>query len=195
MKNTSHFKTALLKATLFMAIFFICLHSHAQITQNQNKVIIEQNNKKVDTTDRERDVTFLVDAANINLEEILLGQLAQKKSTMPCIQALGKMMEEDHRKSQNDLSALAKKKLIVIPTVPGDNAQDAYKKLSNESEIEFDKAYCDMMVNGHKAAIAEFEKASIKCSDSDIKGFAKATLPDLHRHLSHAIDCQKQVEK
>ena len=196
MKHTSQLKKALSQTTLFVALFFSSLYSHAQITQNQNKVaIVQQNQAAVDTTDRERDVAFLVDASNINLEEILLGELAQKKSTMPGIDELGKMMEKDHRKSQANLVALAKKKLITIPMVASGNAQAAYKKLNNEPEKEFDKSYCDMMVNGHKRAIAEFEKVATMPGDIDIKDWAKAMLPDLHKHLEHAIACQKKCEK
>lgn len=71
----------------------------------------------------------------------------------------------------------------------------AYKKLNDKSRNDFDKAYCEMMVSGHKDAIALFEKASTEATDSDIKAWAAATLPTLRAHLDHALTCQKNIEK
>src|SRR5579859_573960 len=56
------------------------------------------------------DAPFLIHVAEIYMEEVLLGQLAQKKSRMPDIQEFGKMMEETHSQSFIQLKELAKKK-------------------------------------------------------------------------------------
>ena len=69
--------------------------------------------------------------------------------------------------------------MISIPTTPTDNAMDAYKKLNDKSGNDFDKAYADMMVSGHKDAIAVLEKASTDCNDTDIKNWTTATFPEL----------------
>ena len=52
-----------------------------------------------------------------------------------------------------------------------------------------------MMVNGHRDAIAMFEKVSTQSTDADVKGWAGAILPDLHKHLEHAIKCQNKCVK
>ncbi len=73
--------------------------------------------------------------------------------------------------------------------------KEAYKSLNKKSENDFDKAYADMMVSGHKDAIAIFEKASTDCNDTDIKKLGKQLLSDLRTHLDHSIDCQKKCAK
>jgi len=155
----------------------------------------EQNEAKYGKTDKEKDAKFLVDVAEINLEEMKLGQLAQEKSTMSDVKNLGKMMETAHTKCMKELSTLAKKQSITIPISLTDNGNDAYKKLSKLSGTSFDKEYCEMMVSGHKEAIAEFEKVIKESKDADIKSFATTTLPELRAHLEHASTCQKKCEK
>lgn len=61
--------------------------------------------------------------------------------------------------------------------------------------MEFNNEYCEMMVKGHKDAIALFEKASTECSDQEVRDWALSTLPALRTHLDHAISCEKTCEK
>ena len=185
------------KVTMIQTIFVACILLVASCDYNQKPVDTkdvaeEHNDAKFDNNNQEKDAQFLVNAAKINMEEIHLGQLAQQKGRTTHVKELGKMMEEVHTKSLNDLTALAKSKMITIPTSPIDNAHDTYKILNEISGTDFDKAYADMVVSGHKNAIAAFEKASTYSYDTDIKNWATATLPDLHTHLDHSIECQKK---
>jgi putative membrane protein len=196
MKKINRFKSPILQAAVFTAILFgvsSCMENKKP--EDTKDVAEEHNDAKFNNNKQEKDAEFLVKAAEINLEEISLGQLAQQNGTTSHAKELGKMMEDAHTKALNDLTALAKKKNITIPTSPTDNAQADYKKLNDKSGIKFDKEYADMMVSGHKDAITVFEKASTDCSDSDIREWATAMLPDLRTHLDHAIDCQKKCEK
>lgn len=154
----------------------------------------KQNDIKFDNTNTEKDAQFLVNAAEINLEEIKLGQLAQQKGTMADVKALGKMMEQAHTTAMAETDTLAKKMLITIPASPTENALETYKKLNNKSGTDFDKAYCKMMVSGHKDAISLFEKASTDLNNADIKQWAATMLPELRTHLQHAVECQKKCE-
>jgi putative membrane protein len=185
-----------LLSILFFAIVAIGLtacNNDAQSTDTK-EAAEKQNDIKFDNTNTEKDAQFLVNAAEINLEEIKLGQLAQQKGTMADVKALGKMMEQAHTTAMIETDTLAKKMLITIPASPTENALDAYKKLNNKSGTAFDKAYCDMMVSGHKDAISLFEKASTGLNNADIKQWAAAMLPELRTHLQHAVECQKKCE-
>jgi putative membrane protein len=136
-----------------------------------------------------------VDAANINLEEIQLGKLALDRATMDHIKQLAQMMVNDHQKAYDDLSALAKSKSISIPAEPGESAQNDYKKLSDEKPSDFDKDYCDKMVDGHKDAIDKFQKAANDAKDADIKNWANSMLPSLRSHLDESMKCQEECKK
>lgn len=169
-----------------------CMNNNSKDTKD---VAEEHNEAKFDKESSENDAEFLVNAAEINMNGISLGQLALQKGTMNHVKELGKMMDDDHTKSLADLTELAKTKNISLPTSQTENGKEAYKKLSDKSAKNFDKAYADMMVNEHKTAIELFEKASTDCTDPDIKAWAAATLPTLKIHLDHSLMCQKECEK
>ncbi len=192
MKNL---KAALLKLTFVTAILFSIASCSNNKTEDTKDVAEEHNDAKFDKKSSEIDAQFLVNAAEINLEEISLGQLAQQNGSVDQVKELGKMMEEAHTKSMADLTALAKTKVITLPLSATDMAMSSYKKLSAKSGADFGKSYSDMMVTGHKGAITLFEKASTECTDPDIKAWAIATLPALRTHLDHSMVCQKIYEK
>jgi putative membrane protein len=163
--------------------------------QKDTKEIAEEKNEAKFDNAKEEDAKFLVTAAEINLEEIQLGDLAQKNSKNASVIALGKMMSTDHTKALNDLQALASKKQITIPASLTEDGQDAYKKLVDKKEDDFNKEYCDMMVKGHKKAIEKFETASKDAADPDIRAMATSMLPSLRMHLEHSQMCQDKLKK
>ncbi|MEP7264533.1 MAG: DUF4142 domain-containing protein [Bacteroidota bacterium] len=155
----------------------------------------DHNEAKFDDNKAEKDAQFLVEAATIDLKEIQLGELAVMNASSQDVKDLGKMMQDAHTKNLNDLQSLAANKSITIPASLTEDGQDDYKKLSEKKGTDFDKEFCDMMVNGHKDAVDKFEKASTDCEDADIKGWAASTLPVLRTHLDHAMTCQDKVKK
>ncbi|MBL0357913.1 MAG: DUF4142 domain-containing protein [Chitinophagaceae bacterium] len=196
MKQIRNVQTRLLPVAFFIAAilgFSAC--GGTQKTTDSKDVAKEQNEAKFTTSSNENDAKFVVNAAEINLEEIKLGQLAQQNGMTDDIKALGKTMTDQHTQTLSDLTALAKQKVISIPASPTDNALDAFKKLNDKSAKYFDRAYADMMVSGHKDAIALFEKASAECTDANIKAWALATLPQLRMQLDAALASQSKLDK
>ena len=195
MKNHASFKTTLFHVSLITATLIATSCSNNQKPDDSAKAATVENNAKFDNKKLENDAQFLVDAAGINLEEIQLGQLAQEKGSNADVKALGKMMEDAHTKGLKEVTALAKKKLVTIPDSATAKAQTAYTELNAKSGNDFDKAYCNMMVDGHKKAIATFEKESAESRDGELKDWAAGMLPDLRKHLDHVFACQKKCEK
>ncbi len=142
----------------------------------------------------EPDAQFLKEAADVNMEEIKLGELAQKNTTTPEIIALGKMMFDEHTKSLMEVKELAEKKHISLPNETNPTAEGDYQKLVDKKNHDFDKNYTDLMVTGHKQTIDKFENESRKGQDDDIKKWAAATLPVLNIHLSHSITSKEKCE-
>lgn len=193
MKKMTSIKSILVLSVALFATSFSFTACETKKKEDTKEVAEELNEPKKDATS-EVDERFLVNAAEINLEDIQLGKLAQQKGMTADVKALGKMMEDAHTKAMGELSALASQKSIAIPKSPTENALDAYKKLNEKSGVDFDKEYCDMMVRGHKDAIDKFEKASNDCKDADIKGWAANTLLGLRMHLAHAETCQNKLK-
>ena len=186
-------KKALLPVTFVATVLVLASCGYNQKPNDTKVVAEEQNDEKFDNNKMEKDAQFLVNAAEINLEEIQLGQLAQQKGGTAQVKELGKMMEDAHTKSLNDLTALAQSKMITIPTSSTDNAKEAYNDLNEKSGNDFDKAYADLMVSEHKDVIEVFEEASTDSNDADIKNWATVSLPGLRAHLDHSVECQNSM--
>ena len=153
------------------------------------------NNNGANDNSIQKDAQFMMKAAQINMEEIALGKLAQQKGNTAHVKELGKMMETEHAKASAELMELARSKSVSLPVAASAEAMDAAKNLSLKTGNDFGKAYSDMMVNGHNDAIALFTTASKEGSDASVKAFAAKMLPALKTHLEHSLMCQKECEK
>jgi len=192
------------KTTWYLSVIMICLFTGFTSCKNQkdtateSDVVENQNDSKLNdsttannttTTSAANDAQFLMDAADINLQEIALGQLAKKNTKNPDVLALAKMMVEDHTKALDEVKALADKKSITLPSTPSETPSGLVDKKGKD----FDRAYCDEMVTGHQKAITKFETEISGGSDADAKAWANKMLPGLKTHLEHSQDYQKKV--
>lgn len=195
MNITDHFKR-ISNITAYMAIFILIASCGGNKVKEDSKDVAEEHNDaKFDNAAQSAEAQFLVNAAEMNLEAISIGQLAQQNSTSIHVQELGKLMKQTHSKSFTDLTTLAKDKLATIPTSPTEAAQNDYKELTEKSGIEFDKHFADLMVREHTTAISAFEKASVDFTDEEIRNWATSMLPILRTNLDQAINCKKLCEK
>lgn len=126
---------------------------------------------------------FLTKAADINLDEVYLGKLAEQKGSDPAVKDFGKRMIEDHTKAEDELQPLAKREGVTLPAKPGADAVSLHQQLSGASGAEFDKTYIEHMLAGHKGAISTFENEIEHDSNAAIKGYAESTLPVIQDHI------------
>lgn len=129
------------------------------------------------------DAKFATDAANGGLAEVALGKLAQIKATNPQVKNFADMMVTDHSKANDELAAIAKAKNITLPAAPDADHQKKLEDLSKLSGKDFDKAYVDAMVDGHKKTLDLMNMAAKDCKDSELKAFAVKTAPVVQTHL------------
>lgn len=185
MKTIGNIKKSLLCINFIItsSLFIGCNNGNKSATADMSR------EPKQDTAGMAKDAKFLAKVALINMEEIRLGELAQQNSSMKEVKELGEMMQDDHQKAQAELTQLAAKKSMVLPTAMDAGAEADLKELSGKSGADFDKAYTQMMVNGHKDAIALFTYESTGATDADIRQWAANTIPTLQKHLDHATEC------
>ncbi len=155
----------------------------------------DMNDENFDKRKDERDAQFLVNAAEIYMEEIGLARLAQEKGTTSPIKELGRTMEQDHQKSLDELTSLARRKKMTIPNTITDQGDDSYRLLNEKIGDDFNETYANLMVKKHEDAISIFEKAANKSRDKQIKEWANSMLVVLRRDLSAAQSCASQFDK
>jgi putative membrane protein len=173
-------------------------------TNDSEKVADQGNNTNLDVDDEtilvienedNDDAKFLIAAAELQMEEISLGKLAQQMGSSDHVKELGKMMETDHTKTLAELKALAQSKSVSIPGSLTEDSRDAYDNLQDESGNDFGKAYSKLMVEHHEDAIKLFEKAANDADDSEIRSWASSKLAGLRTHLEQAEACKEKCEK
>jgi len=129
------------------------------------------------------DSKFATDAANGGLAEVALGKLAQTKAANAQVKSFADMMVKDHSKANDELMAIAKSKNITLPAAPDADHQKKMDDLSKLSGKDFDKAYVDAMVDGHKSTLSLLESEAKDGKDADLKAFATETAPIVKTHL------------
>lgn len=144
-------------------------------------------------TDRSGDQEFFTAAAQANLQEVELGNLAAAKGSDAEVKKFGQQMIDDHSQANTKLMELARKKGVTLPTSTDDAKKQEASKLSGLSGADFDKKYAQMMVANHEKSIARYESTSKDAKDADVKGFAEKTLPTLQHHLKMARDLAEKV--
>ncbi|MFN3756446.1 MAG: DUF4142 domain-containing protein [Flavobacterium sp.] len=184
----------LIAAFITSMLFSVSCKDTRQQSEDTKEVSEEQNEAKFNDNDNANDAQFLVDASEMNLEAIHLGQLAQQRGHSTDVKELGSSMVESHTVSQRNLTELAKTKMVSIPTSTTNDSRDAHTKLNRNSGQDFDKAYVDLMVEKHKEAIELYEKASRDSNDSEIQNWATTSLRDLRKHLDHGLETQRKTE-
>jgi putative membrane protein len=179
----TNYKSKMFQAALVLALLTGNFSCNSKKPENSKEIAEDHLESKFVEKSNEKDAQFLINASEIDMEEINLGKLAQAKGNSNHVKELGKMMETEHSKSLILLTALAKLKMITIPTATSDKVNKAYKVLDKKSGNDFGKAYSEMMLNGHRNAISMFEKASEESADMEIKTYAAEMLPGLRNNL------------
>jgi putative membrane protein len=131
----------------------------------------------------EADAKFTTQAAVGGMAEVELGKLALEKSSNPQVKDFATMMVKDHGMANTELMAIAQQKNITLPSTVDDEHKKKMDDLSKKTGADFDKAYVDAMVSGHKSTLKLMEDESRDGKDADLKAFATKTAPIVQSHL------------
>ena len=137
------------------------------------------------------DQDFLNFAAQTDMTEAHLGQMAQDQGASQAVKDLGQMLVTDHTSDYKQLGMLASKAGLILPKgidTKHDKMIAPFGKLKGKM---FDRRYTREMVAGHTAAIATYQKEASDGQNADLKAYAKDTLPTLEKHKKAAQDAEK----
>lgn len=129
------------------------------------------------------DAKFATDAANGGLAEVALGKLALNKTSNASIKDFANMMVTDHGQANTELMSIASAKNITLPTEPDSAHLKKADDLSKLSGKDFDKAYVDAMIDGHKKTLDLMNNEAKNGADSTLKAFAAKVAPIVQKHL------------
>ncbi|WP_406827037.1 DUF4142 domain-containing protein [Pedobacter sp. KACC 23697] len=131
----------------------------------------------------EADAKFTTQAAVGGMAEVELGKMALDKSSNAQVKEFATMMVKDHGMANAELMSIAKQKNITLPSTVDDEHKKKMEDLSKKTGADFDKAYVNAMVDGHKSTLKLMEDESKDGKDADLKAFATKTAPIVQSHL------------
>lgn len=140
------------------------------------------------------DRLFMIHSAMSNMAEVMLGNLALKKSRNAGVRMVAMTTVQGHGTAQRDLAKLFRAKAIPMPTNPGPANVALFEKLSRMSGSAFDKMYMAQQVGAHEAAVTLFEHEIMGGKDNDAKMHAMNKLPHLLMHTAMIYDAAVKVK-
>jgi len=163
--------------------------------QLQNKNQHPENSASTDTAgSKDRVANFLSEAAAANYGEIRAAESALSKSTMKEEKSIAAMLKKDHTAALQEIKALSSKKGLTIATDAPADVKAKLNDVASKSGGEFDRAWCEMMIDKHKATITNFEGTVKTTSDDDVKKWINKTLPKLRHHLDELTSLQGKIK-
>jgi putative membrane protein len=138
------------------------------------------------------DQQFVDFAAQTDMVEANLGQLAGSTAAAQPVKDYGQMLTADHTKDYNQLFDVAHQANLNMPnaidTEHNKAMIDPFQKLKGAA---FDRHYAQEMVAGHTKAIAIYKKEAEDAQNAALKSYAAQALPVLEKHLDDAKGLEK----
>jgi putative membrane protein len=139
------------------------------------------------------DKLFMVRAAEGNLAEVSLSQLALRKSKNSDVQMVARTLISEHSKAQAELQATATRKGVVLPTMLSPTHLAVQEKLNKAKKADFDKMFMANQVDDHENTIALFANEISLGQDPDAKAAATKYLPNIIGHTVMIYNVARQV--
>jgi putative membrane protein len=157
-------------AMLAVAAFALCAVTAIQAANETDSISTED---------------FVEEASAKGVAEIETAKLALEKSGNEKVKGFAQMMIDDHRRANQELAELAKRKDLDVSDDAELINQAKAMVLKLRGEGSFDKAYMNNQVVAHRQTIELFRRG-VNVKDEEIAAFARETLPKLEQHLQRA---------
>ncbi len=141
------------------------------------------------------DQKFIDFAAQTDMTEAHVGQMAQDKGTAQGVKDFGQTLTTDHTNDYQQLSNMAAKISANVPKGIDAMHDHMIAPFDKAKGAAFDRSFVREMVSGHEKAIAEYKREINDTTNADVKTYANTALPVLEKHLQLAKDLAKSKGK
>lgn len=142
------------------------------------------------------DQQFVNFAAQTDMVEANLGQLAQNVAASQQVKDYGAMLVTNHTNDYQQLQAAAQQANLTVPTaIDSEHNKALIGPMQKLKGAAFDHRYIQEMIAGHTKAIDVYKKEEANAQNPAIKSYAETALPVLEKHLDGAKDLQKNHVK
>lgn len=138
------------------------------------------------------DQQFVDFAAQTDMVEVNLGQLAQNAATSQPVKDYAQTLVTDHTSDFHQLYDAAQQASLTMPTaIDTEHDKTMIDPLGKLKGAAFDHRYVADMIAGHTKAIAVYKKEAADAQNPGVKSYAEQALPTLQKHLDAAKDLEK----
>ena len=134
------------------------------------------------------DIRFIREAAQGGRAEVQLGELAVRRASSDRVRRFAQRMIDDHSRANDDLTALADRKDVSLPSGIGAEHRAVYDRLARLHGSAFDAAYIRAMRMDHQEDVSAFRTEANAGRDPDVRHFASSKLPTLREHYRMVSD-------
>lgn len=119
-----------------------------------------------------------------DLTEITLAKAALEKSQNEAVKSHAQKMINDHEKTSAQLKDWAKANDVDLKNELPKPKKAMVDEITSKSGAEFDQAYLEHEVAGHRMAASHFKNGAQFNKDAKLKDFAASNLPTIEQHLA-----------
>ena len=138
------------------------------------------------------DQQFVNLAAQTDMVEANLGQLAQDVASSQPVKDYGQTLATDHTSDFQKLYDAAHQANLDVPNaIDAKHNREMIAPFQKLKGISFDRRYVREMITGHTKAIAVYKKEAADAQNPAVKTYAENALPVLEKHLDGAKGLEK----
>lgn len=138
------------------------------------------------------DQQFVDFAAQTDMVEANLGQLAQTAANSQPVKDYAQTLVTDHTNDYHQLYGVAHQANLNVPNaIDAEHNKAMIDPLEKLKGAAFDHRYVADMISGHTKAIAVYKKEAADAQNPALKSYAEQALPVLEKHLTGAKDLEK----
>jgi len=141
----------------------------------------------------DNDKQFLAKAAQSDVNEIKLSELAIEKGTNPAVKAFAKRMVTEHKMMSASMKPFADSWGVAPATDLDEDHQKEYQKLNGLTGNDFDKEYIDQMVSDHAKALDAFTSEAKDTKDVKFRAAVLKGKTHVAAHKNMAYDLKKKL--
>jgi putative membrane protein len=141
----------------------------------------------------DNDKKFLSMAAQSDVNEIQLSELAEQKATDPAVKSFAKKMVMEHKMMTASMKPFAEEWSLNPPAGIDSDHQKELDKLNGLSGKDFDKEYMDQMVTDHGKALDAFTSEAKDTKDAKFRTAVLKGKTHVAAHKNMAYDLKKKL--
>lgn len=139
------------------------------------------------------DEKFLQKVAKINMAEAKSAKLLSEHAARADVKSFANKLVSDHQSMSSELSELAQRKNVSLPTEADRDHQEEYTDLMTTTGTQRDQDFIKYTINTHEKTIELLKEAAEDADDAEVRNFATKHLATFAAHHETARSLKKAI--